>query len=1044
MTPSTLRPRWTDIFIKRPVVAVVLCVALLLIGIRSAINLPVISFPVIESSSIAIVTAYPGASAETVQGFVTEPIERVASSVPGLDYVESLTTAGTSTVTLWLRLNQDTTKVLAELSTRLSQIRFELPEGTEDPSIEISRADTPYASFYLGVLIPPTRTYAEVSDIIQRDILPRLSALPNVQRAMNYGLPQAMRIWLDPWRMAALSVDADDIYRTLQRNNVIGTFGQAESSSQRINLQTNSEAKTPEDFANMLIRREGDTEVRLGDVATVERGTMEVSRMARYNQDQVVFIPVYPEPGTSEILVGNLVYEAVAQINETLPPDLELTIPFDNSRYMRDAVKEIFLTLGETVFLVGLVVFALMGSVRSATVPLLTIPISILGAMAAMSLMGFSLNLLTILAIVLSVGLVVDDAIVVVENVARNLREGLSRREAALASSRRLLSPIVAMTITLSVVYAPIGFVSGLSGVLFREFAFTLAVAVLISGFVAMTLSPIMSAWVCPDRGHETRMSRWVNGRFELIASRYGALIDFSLRWRGQLITAGLFFTILITPLYLFSLKELAPIEDQSAINLVVDSAPESSIGETLQGFSDAVEVLIERPETTYIWQALGPSGGYGGHEFVPPGERELSTHLMLPMIRNDLAQVPSVRAFPATTPALPTAGQFDVEVVVTASDSAEEMRPYAQAMVDAARSSGLFLYFETSLRMDLLSVEYRLEKDRLADLGMTLNDLTSQMGLFVSEGYVTRYDERGRAYRVIPMLERDLKASPETLLDTPVTLPSGERVPFGTFATLERNTEPRALTRFQQKGSFKLFGGVIPGYTKEQALTYVEELAATTLPPGYRLDYTGESREIRREGNTMVGVLGASLVMVFLVLALQFNSFRDPLIILLGSAPLALFAAMVITFTGFTTINIYSQVGLITLVGLISKNAILIVEFANQAQMEGLTKLEAIRAGSMNRLRPVLMTTGATVFGHFPLVLVEGAGAEARNSIGFILVIGMMIGTLFTLVLLPAIYALLASDHPRETAGSEGDAVPEGADAGSQPGRMSDLTVST
>ena len=1018
--------------------------ALLLIGIRSAINLPVISFPVIESSSIAIVTAYPGASAETVQGFVTEPIERVASSVPGLDYVESVTTAGASTVTLWLRLNQDTTKVLAELSTRLSQIRFELPEGTEDPSIEISRADTPYASFYLGVLIPPTRTYAEVSDIIQRDILPRLSALPNVQRAMNYGLPQAMRIWLNPWRMAALSVDADEIYRTLQRNNVIGTFGQAESGSQRINLQTNSEAKTPEDFANMLIRREGGTEVRLGDVATVERGTMEVSRMARYNQDQVVFIPIYPEPGTSEILVGNLVYEAVAQINETLPPDLELTIPFDNSRYMRDAVKEIFFTLGETVFLVGLVVIALMGSVRSAAVPLLTIPISILGAMAAMSIMGFSLNLLTILAVVLSVGLVVDDAIVVVENVARHLREGMSRQEAALASSRRLLSPIIAMTITLGVVYAPIGFVSGLSGVLFKEFAFTLAVAVLISGFVAMTLSPIMSAWVCPDRGHETRMSRWVNGRFELIASRYGALIDFSLHWRWQLISAGLFFTLLIMPLYLFSLKELAPIEDQSAINLVVDSAPESSIGETLQGFSDAVGVLMERPETTYIWQAFGPSGGYGGHEFVPPGERELSTHLMLPMIRNDLAQVPSVRAFPATTPALPTAGQFDLEVVVTASDSAEDMRPYAQAMVDAARRAGLFLYFETSLRMDLLSVEYRLDKDRLADLGMTLSDLTSQMGLFISEGYVTRYDERGRAYRVIPMLERDLKASPETLLDTPVTLPSGERVPFGTFATLERNTEPRALTRFQQKGSFKLFGGVIPGYTKEQALTYVEELAATTLPPGYTLDYTGESREIRREGSTMVGVLGASLVMVFLVLALQFNSFRDPLIILLGSAPLALFAAMVITFTGFTTINIYSQVGLITLVGLISKNAILIVEFANQAQMEGLTKLEAIKAGSMNRLRPVLMTTGATVFGHFPLVLVEGAGAEARNSIGFILVIGMMIGTLFTLVLLPAIYALLASDHPRETAGSGDDTSSGRTTDSSQPGRMSDLTVST
>jgi multidrug efflux pump len=1015
MKASANRPRWTDIFIQRPVVAIVFCVALLLIGIRSAINLPVISFPVIESSSIAIVTAYPGASAETVQGFVTEPIERVASSVPGLDYVESVTTAGVSTVTLWLKLNQDTTKVLAKLSTRLSQIRFELPEGTEDPSIEISRADTPYASFYLGVLIPPTRTYAEVSDIIQREILPRLSALPNVQRAVNYGLPQAMRIWLNPWRMAALSVDADDIYSTLQRNNVIGTFGQAESASQRINLQTNSEARSPEDFANMLIRREGGAEIRLGDVAEVEVGTMEISRMARYNQDRVVFIPVYPEPGTSEILVGDLMYEAVNEINETLPPDLELTIPFDNSRYMREAVTEIFLTLGETVFLVGLVVIALMGSVRSAIVPLLTIPISILGAAAAMSLMGFSLNLLTILAIVLSVGLVVDDAIVVVENVARNLREGMSRPAAALASSRRLLSPIIAMTITLAAVYAPIGFLSGLSGVLFREFAFTLAVAVLISGLVAMTLSPLMSAYVCPDKGHETRISRWVNKRFELIANRYGALIDFSLHWRWQLVSGGLFFTLLITPLYFFSLKELAPVEDQSAINLVVEAAPESSIYETLDGFVDAVDVLLERPETTYIWQAMGPSGGYGGHEFVPPGERELSTHLMLPSIRNDLSRVPSVRAFPATTPALPTAGQFDVEVVVTSSESAGDMRPYAQAMVDKAQSSGLFLYFDTSLRLDLLSVEYLLDKNRLSDLGMTLSDLTSQMGLYVSEGYVTRYDERGRAYRVIPMLERELKDSPETLLDTPISLPSGEQVPFGTFASLERSTAPRALTRFQQKGSFKLFGGVIPGYTKEQALTRVEEIAVETLPPGYILDYTGESREIRREGNTMIGVLGASLVMVFLVLALQFDSFRDPLIILLGSAPLALFAAMVITFTGFTTINIYSQVGLITLVGLISKNAILIVEFANQAQMEGLNKLEAIKAGSMNRLRPVLMTTGATVFGHFPLVLVEGAGAEARNSIGFILVIGMLVGTLFTLVLLPALYALLASDHPSE-----------------------------
>ena len=1012
MIPLPASPRWTDLFIKRPVVAVVVCLSLLLIGIRSVVNLPVISFPIIESSSVAIETIYPGASAETVQGFVTEPIERAASSVPGLDYIESVSTAGSSTVTLWLKLNQDNTEVISTLSTRLSQIRFELPEGAEDPAIQISRADTPWASFYLALRIPSNRTYAGVSDLIHRDIIPLLAAIPDVERVENDGLQQSMRIWLNPWKMAALGVSAADISSALRRNNVIGTFGRTENNSQRINLKTNSEAKTPSDFANMLIQNGGNSEIRLGDVAEIEIGTTELNNLDRYNQDRVIFIGVYPEPGTSEIEVGDSLYKTVENINQSLPDDLELFIPYDNSRYMRQAVAEIFSTLGETILLVGLVVLTLMGSARSALVPLLTIPISILGATAAISLMGFSINLLTILAIVLSVGLVVDDAIVVVENVARNLREGMTRKEAALASSRRLLTPIIAMTMTLAVVYAPIGFLSGLSGVLFQEFAFTLAIAVLISGFVAITLSPVLSAWVCPDKGHETNMSQWVNNRFEHIVERYGCVVDFSLRWRRQLILGGFFLSLLIAPLYVFSLKELSPIEDESNIMLVVEAAPEASIDETVSGFKDAVDVMLTEPTTSAIWQSINPGFGFGGHEFVSPDERSISIHELLPVMTERLKSVSTISAFPSTTPSLPTAGQYDLEVVITSSDSLDNMRRLASTMEGRAMASGLFYFFESGLKIDLLAVEYQLDKDRMADLGMNLGDLTSQMDLFVSEGYVTQYDERGRAYRVIPQLHQTFKVSPEALLDTPVVLPSGEQVPFGAFATLQRTTEPRALTRFQQKSSFKLFGGVIPGYTKDQALTYVEELADELLPPGYVLDYTGESREIRREGNTMINVLGLSLIMVFLVLALQFDSFRDPLIILLGSAPLALFAAMVITFTGFTTINIYSQVGLITLVGLISKNAILIVEFANQAQAQGMNKLEAIKAGSLYRLRPVLMTTGATIFGHFPLVLVEGAGAEARNSIGFILVIGMLIGTLFTLVLLPAIYALLASDH--------------------------------
>ena len=1013
--------KWTDIFVNRPVVAVVLSMVILLAGLRATLSLPVIQFPVIESTMLEISTYYPGASAETLRGFVTEPIERVASSIPGVDYVASISTSASSLVQVWLRLNQDNTESLAELSTQLSQIKFELPPGAEDPSIEVVRTDSPYASFYLAVDVPEDKTYAEITDLVQRDIQPRLASVPNVQRMINSGTPPAMRIWLDTLRMAALNVDANEVRDALERNNVIGTIGRTRNNTQQIDLQTNTDARTAEDFANMLVLSSDGVDVRLGDIARVEAGAMELSRISRFNQKVVVFMGVYPVPGANEIAVADALYEEVASINESLPDGLSLYIAFDVTLYMREALSEIFITLAETILLVGLVVVALMGSFRTALVPLITIPISLLGTIAAMSLMGFSLNLLTILAIVLSVGLVVDDAIVVVENVARNLREGMSRRQAAMASSRRLLTPIIAMTLTLAVVYAPIGFLSGLTGVLFREFAFSLATAVLISGVVAITLSPIMSAWVCPDKGHETITTRWVNARFDTTAALYAKVVDWSLRNRWQLIFAGAFLSVLTLPLYMFSMKELAPVEDQSGFTLVADAAPEGAVEDTLRGFHKVIDILHENPASTETWQMIMPSGAYGGHNLTQPDERDQSAEEIMFSFYGTLKQVPEVNAFPVTDSGLPTAGQFDVELVITSSDDAATMLPYAQQLVREAQTSGLFMYSDTDLRLDLVKGSYNIDKQRLADLGMSLGDVAGQMGMLISEGYVTRYDDRGRAYRVIPMMENSERSSPEALLDVPIRIPTGELVPFGAVATLERLTAPRALTRFQQKNAFKIYGGVIPGTTKEQGLAFLEQKAAEILPPGYVVDYTGESRELRSGGNTMMGVLGIAMVLVFFVLAIQFNSFRDPLIILLGSIPLALFAALVITFIGLSTINIYSQVGLVTLVGLVAKNAILIVEFANQAQEEGLDKIAAIKSATATRLRPVLMTTGATVLGHFPLVLVTGAGAEARNSIGFILVVGMLIGTLFTLVVLPAIYVTLASDH-RNAASTDED----------------------
>ena len=1012
MTAHQDRPRWNDIFVQRPVIAVVVSLFLLLAGLRAAIDIPVLQFPVIKSSSIQIITPYPGATAESVQGFVTEPIERVANAIPGVDYVESATTSGESIVTAWLQLNEDSTDALAELSSGLSQIRLELPEGAEDPFIEVSRADSPYASFYLAVRIPENRPLGEVTDIVQRDIVPQLTSVPNVQRVENSGVKPAMRIWLNAWKMAALDVTAHDVRETLQNNNVIGALGASENATQRITLKTDSTARTAEDFQAMIIRARDGAEIRLGDVARIELGLEEMQRRSRYDQDLVVFLPIYAAPGASEIAVADALYDRIDDINQVLPDDLELFMAFDISNYMRDSLREIVITLGETILLVGFVVVALMGSFRTALVPLMTIPISLLGAVAAMSVIGFSFNLLTVLAIVLSVGLVVDDAIVVVENVAKNLRSGMTRYEAALSSSRRLLGPIAAMTATLAVVYAPIGFLSGLSGVLFREFAFALAVAVLISGFVAMTLSPILSAWVCPSKGDESAATHWVNQRFDATAAAYARVVDFSIQWRYQLITAGIFFSLLSAPLYIYSLKELSPVEDQSSLGLVVEAAPDASLEETLDGFYQVVSTLEDKPEPSYMWQVVTPTGGFGGQEFVTPDERERPVKDMVFEIYESIKQSSIVSAIPFEEASLPSAGRFDVEVVITSSDSSENMLKYARSIVEEAQAAGRFLFVETDIKIDRMEAQFELDKERLADLGMSLGDLSAQMSLMVSPAYVTRFDERGRSYRVIPMLENAQRDSPQALLDIPVRIPNGELVPFGSLVSLQRSTEPRALTRFQQKDGFKIYGAILPGTTKDQGLSLIESIAERTLPDGYVLDYLGESRELRSEGSTMTGVLGIATVLVFFVLAVQFNSFRDPLIILLGSIPLALFAALTITFLNFSTINIFSQVGLVTLVGLVTKNAILIVDFANQERVAGVAKFDAIRHGAVARLRPVLMTTGATVLGHFPLVLVTGAGAEARNSIGAVLVFGMLIGTLFTLIILPAIYAVLASNR--------------------------------
>lgn len=1004
--------RAIEVFVRRPVIAIVVNLALVLIGLRAASQLPVQQYPRIESSSIIITTVYVGASADGIRGFVTTPIERAVSSITGIDYVESTSVPGLSTVTARLKLNHPSTVALAEVGNRLDQIRSELPTEVESPVVEVQRADRPYATFYVSVT-SETMTPSQLTDYLSRNIQPRLSTLANVQRVGLEGArPQAMRIWLDAERLSAFDLSASDVQEALTRNNFLAAVGRTKSSQNQVDLLVNTDLRSVDEFEKLIVREAGDRIVRISDIGRVELGAEEDTSNVRHNGKDAVYLSVWPLPGTNEISVAHALRSEIDAIKPLLPKGTEIALAYDGTVYMENSLKEIATTFTETVAIVGLIVFLFLGSARSALVPLVTIPISLIGAMAAMMAMGFSLNLLTLLAIVLSVGLVVDDAIVVVENVSRHMRNGMGRVQAALVSTRQLFGPIVAMTITLAAVYAPIGFLSGLTGVLFKEFAFTLATAVIVSGFVAVTLSPIMSAYTVPEGGHESRYARFVGKALDRLSAIYGRLLDGVLHYRAQILGFGAFVCVLAVPLYMFSGKELAPVEDEGFILLIVNSAPDASLAYTTSHMDKVYKVGTSLPEFDAMFEIVFPSTGFGGFLFKNWHDRQRSAHEILPEVFGAVSQIKELQIFPVLPPALPGAGNFDVELVMKGPGTPEQMADYAGQLVGAAFGSGQFMFADTDLKIDLPQVRVLIDRERVADLGLDLADVGRQLGVLVAGNYVNRFTVDGRAYKVIPQVGGDARAVATNLLDYKIRTRDGKQVAISSLAKLTTFTAPRTLARFQQADSFRVYGGVRPGVTKSEALETLEGAARNILPAGYTVDYAGESRQIRQEGTTLAGTLGFAILLIYLVLAAQFGSFRDPLVVLLGSVPLALTAALVFTFLGFTTINIYSQIGLITLVGLIAKNGILIVSFANELQILGASKLSAIRDASMTRLRPILMTTAATVFGHLPLVFVTGAGAEARNSIGIMLVSGMAIGTVFTLFILPAVYLVFAATH--------------------------------
>ncbi|MDX2257327.1 MAG: efflux RND transporter permease subunit [Hyphomicrobiaceae bacterium] len=1001
-----------DIFVRRPVLAIVVNLALVLIGLRAATQLPIQQYPRIESSSVVVTTTYIGASADVVRGFVTTPIERAVTSITGVDYVESNSVAGLSTVTVRLKLNHPSTVALAEIGNRLDQIRSELPQEIESPIVEVQRADRPYATFYVSVT-SDSMTPPQLTDYLARTIQPQLSTIANVQRVGLEGArPQAMRIWLDEARLTGFGLSPIDVEAALTRNNFLAAVGRTKGTEVQVDLLADTDLRSVEEFERLIVREDEGRIVRIADIGRVELGAEEPIANVRHNGKDAVYLSVWPLPGTNEIAVAYDLRAALDRLRPTLPPQTEIALAYDGTVYMENSLKEILTTFTETVLIVGLIVFLFLGSLRSALVPLVTIPISLIGAIAAMMAMGFSLNLLTLLAIVLSVGIVVDDAIVVVENVSRYMREGKGRIEAALLSSRQLFSPIVAMTITLAAVYAPIGFLSGLTGVLFKEFAFTLAVAVIVSGFVAVTLGPIMSAYAAAEGGKENAYARFVDRTLHRLSVGYGRVLDVLLATKAPVLAFGLFICVLAVPLAMNSRQELAPVEDEGFAFLIITSAPDASLEYTAGHMDKVYAIGKSLPEFDAMFEIVMPSSGFGGFLFKNWHDRERTAQELQPEIFGAVSAIKELQVFAALPPPLPGAGNYDVELVLKGPGTPEEMAGYADQLVGSAFASGKFMFADTDLKIDLPQVRVTVNRERVADLGLDLADVGRQLGVLLAGNYVNRFTLDGRAYKVIPQVDRDARRNAERLLDYKIRSADGTEVPVSAIASLEVSTAPRTLARFQQTDSFRVYGGAAPGTTKAEALAALEEAAARILPQSYSIDYAGESRQLRQEGTTLMGTLGFAILLIYLVLVAQFGSFRDPFVVLAGSVPLALTAALVFTFMGFTTINIYSQIGLITLVGLIAKNGILIVAFANELQRAGYDKAAAIREAAITRLRPVLMTTAATVFGHLPLVFVTGAGAEARNSIGIMLVSGMAIGTVFTLLILPAIYLVVASRH--------------------------------
>ncbi|MDE2577567.1 MAG: multidrug efflux RND transporter permease subunit [Hyphomicrobiales bacterium] len=1011
---------FTDIFIRRPVLATVISLLILLVGLQAAFKLQIRQYPELSQTTITITTVYPGANADVVKGFITTPLEQAVASTEGLDTIVSNSQQNVSTITLNMLLNANPDRAVADVLSKIQQVKSVLPRDAVDPSV-VKQTGQGYALLYMS-FNSDTLTAAQITDYLSRVVQPRLQTIDGVANAQILGGQTfAMRIWLDPTRMAARGVTAIDVRNALAANNFTSAAGQIKGEYIQTSINAKTSLESAQAFSQLVVRAKGDALVRLADISKVELGPEAVDSSSVFDGLKAVFIGIYATPTANPLDVIDRVRKAAPGIQAELPPGIKSTIAYDATNFIRASIWEVVKTLAEAAMIVIVVIFLFLGNFRATIVPVVTIPLSLVGVMIFLLAMGYSINLLTLLALVLAIGLVVDDAIVVVENIWRHIEDGMSPFDASLQGAREIALPVISMTITLAAVYAPIGFVTGLTGALFREFAFTLAGSVVVSGIIALTLSPMMCSKLLKPLPEGTGgFMKFIDRTFERLRQRYEGRLSKTLNFRAMTLLVLVGVLVLTAIMYASTPKELAPEEDQGILLSIVKTPQYANLDYLETTTAKIKEITDTIPEKSHLFVINGSGGvhmGFAGILLKPWDERKRTQKQIMQELGPKLAGVAGGSVFAFSPPALPgSTGGPPLQFVVRTLGDYRQLAEVIDRVQAEAKKSGMFIFTDIDLRFDTPQVEVKIDALKANQLGVTMQDVGGSLATMLGGNYVNRFNLYGRSYQVIPQAPRIYRDSREWLEQYQVRTGSGQLVPLSTIVTVSQSVQPNALTEFQQLNSATLSGVPFPGRTLGEAVDFLVGKSKEIFPEGFTYDFQGDARQYVQEGNALTTTFIFALIVIFLVLAAQFESFRDPFIILIA-LPTSMFGALlplnILGVMGMASLNIYSQIGLVTLIGLISKHGILMTEFANRMQEEnGMSRRDAIVHAAGVRLRPILMTTAAMVVGMVPLILATGAGAQSRIAIGLVIAFGVAIGTLFTLFVTPAIYTFIARDH--------------------------------